>query len=168
MNLYQISTEIKGIYNSLQNGEGVDLETGEINPEMMEKLQIRQQDLQSKAVDYAYVIKSFENEIELYDKEIKRLTEEKKKIQNIKERIKILVSNAMIEFDIGEIKGNTVKLSFRESESVEIQDIDLLSEEYKRTKITVEPDKTAIKNAIKNGIKVEGASLIKNKNLQIR
>jgi len=37
-----------------------------------------------------------------------------------------------------------------------------------RTKITESPDKTAIKEAIKAGLKVEGAKIIVNKNIQIK
>ena len=72
----------------------------------------------------------------------------------------------MQEFGVVELKGKTIKLSFRKSESVEIDDIDALDDRFKRIKI--EPDKTAIKTALKIGEKVEGARLVENQNLQIK
>ena len=81
--LYEISTEVRNIYEELQSGIGVDEETGEILPEIQERLKFSKDNLTNKAVDYGYVIKSFEDEIDVYDREIKRLTERKKQMQNI-------------------------------------------------------------------------------------
>ena len=164
--LYEISNELREVYNKLENGEGVDLETGELSDELINALEVSQANLQQKGIDIGYVIKSFDDEIELYDKEIKRLTERKKALQNAQDRVKTSLKNAMEEFNIVEIKGQTLKISFRKSESVEIDNVDLLDERFKRVK--VEPDKTAIKQAIKQGEQVEGARLVENNNLQIR
>lgn len=50
---------------------------------------------------------------------------------------------------------------FREQlfESVEIENLDLIPEEYKSTKLTISADKTTIKNAIKAGKEIPGALL---------
>ena len=166
MNLYQISEEIREIKKAFENGEAVDFETGEVNPEYVKALTFSKNELEAKAIDYGYVLKSFDDEIELYDKEIKRLTERKKQLQTIQKHIKENITNAMIEFDIVEIKGNLLKMNFRTSQSVEVYDLDLLDERFKRYK--VEADKTAIKEALKNGEEVQGARLVENKNLQIK
>lgn len=166
MNLYQISEEIREIKRAFENGEVVDLETGEINPEYIKALTFSKQELEAKAIDYGYVIKSFDDEIELYDKEIKRLTERKKQLKNMQDYMKKTITDAMIEFGIVEVKGNLLKMNFRTSQSVDVYDIDLLDDKFKRIKI--EADKTAIKDAIKNGEIVEGARLTDNKNLQIK
>ena len=60
----------------------------------------------------------------------------------------------------------TLKISFRKSESVEIDNVEELEDRFKRVK--VEADKTAIKQAIKSGKEVKGARLVENNNLQIR
>lgn len=72
----------------------------------------------------------------------------------------------MEEFGIELIEGRTLKISFRKSESVEVDNVDELDEKFKKVK--VEADKTAIKQAIKNGEEIKGARLVKNNNLQIR
>ena len=164
--LYEISNELREVYNKLENGEGVDLETGELSDELVNALEVSQANLQQKGIDIGYVIKSFDDEIDLYDKEIKRLTERKKSLQNAQDRVKTSLKNAMEEFNIVEIKGQTLKISFRKSESVEIDNVDELDERFKRVK--VEADKTAIKQAIKQGEQVIGARLVENNNLQIR
>lgn len=168
ISMYEITQKVKNIYEELENGIGIDEETGEIKPEIMQALQISKNELETKAVDYCYVIKAIDDDIECYDKEIKRLTERKKQFTNIQNRLKEVVKNAMIEFDIPEIKGKTLKINFRKSESVEVLDLSALEERFKRTKITIEPDKTAIKEAIKNGEVVEGAILVEKSNLQIK
>ena len=166
MNLYEISNELRLAYEKLENGEGINQETGEVDEEVQNALMVTQQNLQTKAIDIAYVIKSFDDEIEIYEREIKRLTEIKDQMKKRKEWLKTNLSNAMQEFGVVELKGKTIKLSFRKSESVEIDDIDALDDRFKRVKI--EPDKTAIKTALKIGEKVEGARLVENQNLQIK
>lgn len=164
--LYKISNELREVYNKLENGEGINLETGELSPELVNALEVSQANLQAKGVDIGYVIKSFDDEIDLYDREIKRLTERKQALKNAQERVKNNLKNAMEEFGIVEIKGQTLKISFRKSESVEVDNIEELDDKFKRIK--VEADKTAIKQAIKSGEEVRGARLVENNNLQIR
>ena len=57
--------------------------------------------------------------------------------------------------------------SFRKSQKVEITDLDKIPDDYLRYK-TPEPDKTAIKAAIKDGISVEGAELIDSISMSIK
>lgn len=164
--LYNISNDLRNIYDRIDNGDGIDIETGEIKPEIMKALAITQENLQSKAIDYGYVIKTFDDELGLYDKEIKRLQEKRKQIANIQERLKTNLLNAMEKFNIVEISGKTIKLSLRKSDKVEVYDIDLLGDEYKTVK--TEPNKVAIKRDIKNGKEIEGAKLVECQNLQIK
>lgn len=168
MNIYEISTQIRNIYEELQDGTGVDEETGEVKPEIIEALMISKNDLQSKAIDYGYVVKSFGDEIDIYDREIKRLTARKKQLQNIQDRVSNILRDAMVEFNMPKIEGKTIKVSLRKSDSVEILDLNALDEKFKRTKITIEPDKVAIKKSIKNGEIVNGAVIVEKQNIQIK
>lgn len=164
--LYEISSELREVYNKLESGEGVDLETGEISEELQNALVLSQQNLQAKGIDIGYVIKSFDDQIDLYNNEIVRLTQRAKVLRNTRNKIKNGLENAMQEFGIKEIQGKTLKISLRKSESVEVDNLDLLDDKFKRVK--VEADKTAIKQAIKSGEQVVGARLVENNNLQIR
>lgn len=166
MSIYKISDNLRNIYRELEDGSGIDIETGEIKPEIINQLSISREELQLKAIDYGYVIKSFDDKIEAINNEIDRLNNLKKQAQNVKERMKDIVAKAMIEFGIVEIKGDTLKLSFRKSESLEIIDESLIEDKFKRVK--VEPDKIAIKQALKSGQDVQGVKLVEKQNLQIK
>ena len=166
--IYNISNDLKKIYEDLDNGNGIDLETGEIKPEIMQQLSISRNELETKAVDYGYVIKAFDDEIDIIDREIERLEERKAYVKKNKERMKTIVSSAMEEFGINKIKSETLQLSFRKSESVDIFDESLIDDKFKKVKTEISLDKTAIKNAIKNGEDVQGAKIVEKNNLQIK
>lgn len=166
--IYNISNDLKKIYEDLDNGNGIDLETGEIKPEIMQQLSISRNELETKAVDYGYVIKAFDDEIDIIDREIERLEERKAYVKKNKERMKTIVSSAMEEFGISKIKSETLQLSFRKSESVDIFDESLIDDKFKKVKTEISLDKTAIKNAIKNGEDVQGAKIVEKNNLQIK
>lgn len=166
-NLYELTTNLRDLQDLIESGECYD-ENGELNEIVADALSITQQELQAKAIDYGYLIKSLEDSEEIFDREIKRLQERKKQITKTKEKLKENLTNAMQEFSIIKIKGKTIDVSFRKSEQVAIYDESILPDEYKRTKISVEPDKAKIKNDIKDGIIVDGAKIIVKNNLQIK
>ena len=158
MNLYNIKSEYLNIAHELTEGE--------LTPELEQALMITEANLQEKAINYGYVIKNFESEVDIIDEEIKRLNALKKARVNAVEKLKNNISDAMQLFGILEVKAPTFKMNFKKSESVEV--FDWLSTEYVIEKITYQPDKIAIKNAIKEGKTVNGASIVTNYNLQIK
>ena len=158
MNLYNIKSEYLNI--------AAQLTEGELTPELEQALMITEANLQEKAINYGYVIKSFESEVDIIDEEIKRLNALKKARINAVEKLKNNISDAMQLFGILEVKAPTFKMNFRKSESVEIYDG--LDKEFIVEKVSYQPDKIAIKNAIKEGRTVNGAGIIINYNLQIK
>jgi hypothetical protein len=158
LNLYNIKSEYLAIAQELAEGE--------LTPELEQALIITEANLQEKAINYGYVIKNFESEVDIIETEIKRLNELKKARVNAIEKLKSNISDAMQLFGILEVKAPTFKMNFRKSESVEIYEG--LSNEYITEKISYQPDKIAIKNAIKEGKEVRGAVLLTNYNLQLR
>jgi len=162
MNIYKIQNEFQLIIAEVINNEG------EITPELETALTINKEQLQSKAVDYCYVIKSLESDCEQIDNEIARLNKLKKVRSNLTDRLKNTVSSAMQLYEVEKIETPLIKLSFRNSESVEITNESQLDPCFIVTKTVSSPDKKAIKDAIKNGEVVTGATISYNKNLQIR
>lgn len=162
MNIYQIKNEYQLIIAEVINNEG------EITPELETALTINKEQLQSKAVDYSYVIKQLDSDCEQIDAELKRLQQLKKVRTNLAERLKNTISDAMNLYEVEKIETPLIKLSFRNSESVEITNESQLDACFIVTKTVTTPDKKAIKDAIKNGVLVEGATISYNKNLQIR
>jgi hypothetical protein len=160
--IYQIQNEYQLIIAEVINNEG------EITPELETALTINKEQLQSKAVDYCYVIKQLDYDCEQIDNEIARLNKLKKVRSNLTDRLKNTVSSAMQLYDVEKIETPLIKLSFRDSESVEITNESQLDACFIVTKTVSSPDKKAIKDAIKNGAFVEGATISYNRNLQIK
>jgi hypothetical protein len=144
------------------------LEEGELTPELETALAINQNELQEKAINYGYVVKSLEGDVSAIDEEIKRLQALKKAKNNAIERMKESVSNAMQLYGMEKLTSPTLSLSLRKSESVEVDFTEALPNDFKITKVTVTPDKIAIKQALKQGENITGATLKINYNLQIK
>ena len=69
-----------------------------------------------------------------------------------------------------EIKADdgTFKASFRKSKAVDVFDEAQIPAEFMRERVTIVPDKTAIKKAIESGQEVAGAKIEERLNLQIK
>ncbi len=159
--LYQIRVE------HLQLMQDIEFNEGEITPEIEQALQLTQDEFNDKALSYGLVVKHFDDETTIIEKEIDRLSKMLAQSKKKKELFKQVLSDAMQQFGVEKIETPTLKLSFRKSESVEV-DPDNLPNDYMVEKTTYTPDKNKIKAAIKEGIKVNGASLVTKQNLQIK
>jgi phage terminase small subunit len=144
------------------------LEEGELTPEMETALSINQNELQEKAINYAYAIKSMEDDVTAIKEEIKRLQAIETAKSNAAQRMKQSISNAMEIYGIDKVTSPTLNLSFRRSESVEVDLVEALSNDFKIIKTTVTADKVAIKQAIKQGENITGARIVEKFNLQIK
>lgn len=144
------------------------LEEGEFTPEMEERLSITQSELEEKAVNYGKVVKTIEGDIFLIDAEIKRLQGLKSGKVKVIDRMKESVSNAMQLFHVDKIDTAIMKIYFRKSEAVEIEDDNMVPDEYKLSRVIVNPDKIRIKEMIKSGKIIPGCSIIEKLNLQIK
>lgn len=144
------------------------LEEGELTEEMETMLAISQEELQKKAINYGYVIKQFDSDIDAIDAEIKRLQGLKKSKENASERLKDTVKHAMQIYSIEKLETPTLKVGFRKSESVEIINESQIEQVFKTSKVVESINKTAIKEAIKSGQTVKGAILQVNFNLSIK
>jgi hypothetical protein len=160
--LYQIEQEYLNIVQSIIDAGG------EITEEQETALSISKEQLQNKGVCYGFICKELEGNIDLIDLEIKRLNALKKPLVNSIDRLKNNLSQAMQMFDVTELKTPLLKINFRKSESVEIEDIALLDSNFIKVVTTKTADKVAIKDAIKSGENVQGAILQTNLNLQIK
>ena len=107
-------------------------------------------------------------DVDIIDAEIKRLQALKKQREKASEYLKERIKHAMDTFSIEEIKTPLVKINFRKSETVEVDDVNLLPLTYKVVKITEQSDKAAIKAAIKDGVEVVGCRIETHRNLQIK
>lgn len=160
--IYQIQNEFLLIQNQLIEQDG------EYTEDQINALAINETDLENKTVGYCFVIKDYEDDVNAIDNEMKRLTQKKKVLNNAIDTLKSTILNAMNLYGKDEIKTAIVKVSFRNSESVEITNESQLDACFIVTKTVTSPDKKAIKDAIKSGEVVTGATISYNKNLQIK
>jgi hypothetical protein len=160
--IYQIENEYQLLINQIIEAEG------EITPQQELNLQITKEQLQSKGINYAYVIRKLDFESDVIDAEIKRLSQLKKVRQNLSERLKANITHAMHTFEVDKIESPLIKISFRKSQAVEVGDVNSLPSEYKVVKVTEQADKIKIKQALQNGEQIQGCSIITNTNLQIK
>jgi uncharacterized small protein (DUF1192 family) len=162
ISIYQIEQSYNQLAEELiENG-------GELTPELEQSLAITEEQLQNKSVAYSFVIKEMDADIDIIDAEIKRLQAAKKQREKASEYLKDRIKHAMDLFSIDEIKTPLVKINFRKSESVEVENVNALPYAYKTVKVVETADKVAIKEAIKNGADIIGCRLVANKNLQIK
>jgi hypothetical protein len=162
--LYNILEEHKAL---LQQIEELD---GEVTPDLDEQMNLTKDQFEDKAVSYGYMVKHFEDKSTVIASEIKRLQALQEKSDNRAAWFKFKIAEAMKLFGIDEVNKNNLRLFFRKSKSVVIEDESKIPAEY----LTIipeqrRPDKVAIKAAIdKMDIEVPGASVTENKNLQIK
>lgn len=157
MTLYEID---KAIEEAIL--EAIDTETGEIIGDLsiLDGLEIARE---KKIENIGLYIKNLNCEAESIEEEERALYDRRKTKKNKAERLKRYLSDAL--------KGSKFEtprlvVSFRKSTSVQVEDVDKLPEEYRT--VTIAPDKTAIKTALRAGVEIAGAQLIENQNLQIK
>jgi len=138
---------------------------GEITDNVSELLAINKTDLEVKSIAYLEVIRTKESMNKMIDEEIKRLTNAKKTNDNLVVRLKSNLIKAVDTF--GDYQVGFQKFSKRKSEIINVIDVNALPAEYKVVKVTETADKIAIKEALKRGETIEGASIECNYHLKI-
>lgn len=150
--LYEIDAQIMAC---------VDFETGEIiDADKLEQLQMQ---FSEKVEGIALWIKNLLAEAKMIKEEKDNLAARQKACENKAESLKKYLASALG----GEkFKTPKVSISYRKSEAVEIEDVSLLSDEY--LKFKPEADKAKIKEVLKSGNAVIGATLVEKNNIQIK
>lgn len=162
-NLYKLSNEYMKAFNDVCNSAD---EEGEVYTALVEQLTAIQGEFEQKALNTYYVCCMIDGEIEQTEKILKRLTLRSKRLKKAKERVKEYLLVSMQNAGVESIKGDYANISFRASEQVVIDNISVLEDEF--FVIKKEPDKNAIKQAIKQGREVIGAHIEKKKNINIK
>ena len=140
----------------------VDLETGEIiDTEQLDKLQMERE---KKLENVACWIKDLKAEAEALKNEKQALAERQRVAENKANSLKKYLAHAL---DGKKFSTAKCAVSFRTTESVEVttEGIENLMRDGKDDLLTYktpEPNKTAIKQAIKDGLNVAGVQLVQN------
>lgn len=164
MNLYEIEKEYAEIVNELyENG-------GELTPEIEERMAENAMSFEEKGENYMKAIRNLEADSKRFDEEKKFYDDKAKRAAKTADTLKRILVIAMQNRDLKKKDFGSMSASLRRSESVNINDNFFadVNAKYIREKVTKEPDKVAIKEAIKNGVEILGASLDEKYSLQIK
>lgn len=164
MTLYEINMHLEKV---LTEGISWDEETGEIlfDEDSLEQLEL---DRKEKIEGTALFLKNLLAEANAINEEKAKLDKRQKQKEKAVERLKEYLAYNLTSAKQSKFETGKVLLSFRKSEAVEISNIELLPKKYIRTVTKEEANRTAIKQAIKDGQTVSGAELITKMNLQIK
>lgn len=159
MTLYEMTDAAKQLYEMMTDGE---------IPEEAVNDTLEGMGVEGKLEDYVYIIKQLAADAEMCKAETERLKAKKQQAEKGADRLKAAILGYMTATGKAKERAGMFSLSVRKNEAVQVDDMNKLAPEYIRTKTTTEPDKTAIKKAIKSGADVDGAALVTNNSLQIK
>lgn len=100
--------------------------------------------------------------------EEENLSTRRKTVERRVDSVKKYLSSCLVTVGKDKVETAKARISFRKSIQVQIDDEAALPADYVTTTVTTKPDKTAIKKAIQAGEDVTGASLVENRNIQIK
>ena len=160
--LYEISNDYLVALDNLE----IDMETGEIlNYEAVDALSGQ---FEEKAESVACYIKNLDAFAASLKSEETNLSERRKSAERKADNLKKYLTSCLDAVNRDKLETARAKVSFRKSIQVSIADEAVLPADFKVETVTVKPDKTAIKKAIQSGQEVNGASLVENRNIQIK
>lgn len=161
--LYELTQKYKQAFENLI----MDEETGEIiNWSIIDNAT---DNFEEKCENVACYIKNLDALASAIKKEEEEQYKRRKSIENKIEQLKNYLGNCILETGKEKIETAKCKLNFRKSYSIEIiESIDNIDERFVKTKTEKYADKTAIKDAIKNGETFDFAKLVEKENLIIK
>lgn len=149
----------------------LDIPDDQLTEEQKETLDAYLNDLgsqeASKIDNFALFVRLESARAEALRAEAQRLSSRARTAENRIAYLKMRYMQAIEQSGLQGIKGSVYRLSIRGTDVVKITDELVLPAEYVRTKTTIEPDKTAIKAALKEGVEIPGAELAKSYSLQV-
>lgn len=162
LTLYQISQEHRALADALQN---MDLDDQTISDTLE-----AESGLVEKSQSVAFVIRNMETFAAAVKAEADAMSERAKCVQKRADSVKAYLHNCMNLAGVQKIEHPQFTISIRKNpESVQIFEEGLLPPDYLREiPAKYEPDKTLIKQAIKDGHDVPGAKLVRGESLQIK
>lgn len=157
--LYEIDGDLLRAFALIEEAEG------ELTQEAEDLLALDGDRFEQKAEGYVKAIRSMEADIAAIKTEEVALKAKRDSVAKKVERLKSRLLESL-ELRGASSRAGVFNLSIRESGAVQIDDRRLIGSSLCR--VSIEPNKSLIKGYLEKGIKVKGASLIKNKSLSIK
>lgn len=164
MNIYEITEEYKVIQDAIENEEITE-------EEYEDRLSCMDMELEHKVDGYCCVIENTNASIKAISDTITKLTARKKALENRQDRLKRNLLNSLRLIGKDKVQGQMFSVRVSVSKSVRITDLQKLmsnrNSQYVRTKISKDPDKIAIREALNEGKKLSFAVLEPKESLKI-
>ena len=162
MNLFEIDEQLQRCIKLEASDNFVDTETGEIiDVAAIEQLEM---DRDKKIRNIACWIRNLEADEKALADQIKTFTTRKNAAKNKRESLKSYLANFL---NGAKWQNSEVAISWRKSESVEVEEGAAIPEKYLRYK-EPEINKAAIKTDLKAGASIYGCQLVTKNNIQIK
>ena len=155
MTLYEIDKRIIDLIDD-ETGEIIDSNLNTFDELMMEK--------NNKIENVALWIKNLRADAEAYKAEAQAFVDRKKAAER---KIESLTRLLEITLRGRKFKTERVQIGYRKSDSVQIDKDAKLPDEYLRFR-EPEPDKAALKKALKDGVEIKGTRLEGKLNMQVK
>lgn len=170
MNIFEINGEIRALLDKMSEEMEVN---GCVSDETAAQITALNEQRDAKIEGMALYYKELQAEADAIKEEAKKLADRAKVAQNKADRLKEFIKTLVYVPDAPKQAGfesPRVKIGFRASEKVMIEGDSWVNvpRKYVIVKMEKAVDKTAIKEAIKAGIKVKGAWLETTQNIQIK
>lgn len=159
-NLFDINRALIEAWES-----AVDQETGEISEEGLAVINALEMTQETKRENIACWVKNLRSDAAALKAESKNMADRAKSAENKADSL-----TRYLAADLNGQKFQTPKVavSWRRSESVQVDVNAVLPEEFIRRKISEEPAKDEIKKALKAGVAVPGCRLVESNNISIK
>lgn len=174
MNLYKINNELDTLLRISQTGEVLEgyeafyTEEGQVNQEAIEtRIQELYSCIDDIIEDTARLAQNLEAEAKAIKAEEERLATRRKAVEGRLEWVEDRVTK-LVDGENWNSPKSCLKLTFRSSEALIVDDESQVSSDYIKTKTVTSVDKVAAKNALKKGIDVGGCHIEKRRNLTIK
>lgn len=169
MKLYEISELYHDFMYAVDNGEIEDEQA------IADTLEAIEGTFAEKVDNVANIIQQYEALARTWKEKADSIAERAKQKQQQAESLKRYLTKHMLAMGTTRFESTENRITFRRSESVNIPDESAFTEwaqkngmdDYLTYKAPT-PNKTAIKAAIKSGVKFEGAEIVEKQNIQIR
>ena len=161
-NLFDINRELQDLWEA-----ALDPDTGELDEEKLAAFEALDMERDAKIENIACWIKNLKSDAEALKTEAKNMADRAKAAERKADSLKRYLAAALH----GEkFQSARAAISWRKSVSVEVDDAEVenLPERFIRRKVSVEADKTAIKDALKAGESIEGCRLVETNNISIK
>ena len=159
MKLYDINSEMQSLMNQTT-------EDGEISTETLDAIMNLTLTESEKIEGIVNYIKDLQSDAKAIKEEEETLKARRQAKENKADSLKEFISQYLINTERDRFETSKCVLSFRKSQAVAIFDELVIPDEYR--KFTLSFDKAGMKDKLKSGETIPGASLQENKSLQIK